>query len=150
MFGFNVTLLLNYHIAMKKINKRLYLYILILISFSICSFVNIKITQKEDSILGKWEEESGVRTIEIFKSGNEYFGKILTNKHQEEDQLTPGTIMMDNFTFNKDEDNWEGKVVIPSKDMNINCKIILENENQIKSIAKIAFISRSKTWNRIK
>ncbi|OAQ41831.1 hypothetical protein A5893_01565 [Pedobacter psychrophilus] len=135
---------------MKKINRILPLLFLILISLSISSFVNIKHQQKEDSILGKWEEESSVRTIEIYKSGDEYFGKILTNKHQDEDQLTPGTIMMDGFVFNKDEDNWQGKVVIPSKDMVLNGKIILENENQIKSFAKIAFISKSKIWNRIK
>lgn len=133
---------------MKRINKGFSICFLFLIFFSFCSFINIE--QKEDAILGKWTEESGVRTIEIYKSGNEFFGKILSNKHESEDQLTPGTVMMDNFIYDKDNQNWQGKVVIPSKDINLNGKIILENENQIKSVVRIAFISKSKIWNRVK
>ena len=133
---------------MKKVYKILSFTLLFLMFLSFSSFLNI--TQNEDAIVGKWTEESGVRTIEIYKSGNEFFGKILNNKHESEDQLTPGTVMMDNFIYDKEDQNWKGKVVIPSRDMNLNGTIILENEYQIKSVVKVAFVSKSKIWNRVK
>jgi uncharacterized protein (DUF2147 family) len=133
---------------MKKVNKILSFTLLFLMFLLFSSFLNI--SQNEDAIVGKWKEESGVRTIEIYKSGNEFFGKIINNKHESEDQLTPGTVIMDNFIYDKEDQNWKGKVVIPSRDMNLNGTIILENEYQIKSVVKVAFVSKSKIWNRVK
>ncbi|MBK0384495.1 hypothetical protein I5M32_16130 [Pedobacter sp. SD-b] len=66
---------------MKNIHENVTIFVLLSIFVAICSFTN-KIQQK-DAITGKWQEESKVKTIEIYKANDEYFWKILTNKHQD-------------------------------------------------------------------
>lgn len=107
-------------------------------------------TPPADAIVGKWKEESGVKTIEIYPSGEGFSGKIIANEREEEDKLTVGTMIMENFIYNEEEHTWEGRVIVPTRDMNLRGEIIMEGPDQIKSIAKIAIISKSKIWNRIK
>lgn len=120
---------------------------LTLVSFCLI-FTAFKPSAAND-IVGKWKEESGVRVIEIYKDGEHYFGKILKNDHQNEDKLTVGKIFMENFIYNADNDSWEGKVNIPSKNMTLKTEIQLDNPNQMKSIAHLGIFKKAKIWKRI-
>ncbi len=103
--------------------------------------------QSPDDIIGKWQEADGVRTIQIYKVNDHFFGKILKNKHQQNDQLTPGTVMMEDFTY--EDEVWRGKVYIPSKDMTLKAKITLNEPDQMVSTATWGIFSKSKTWLRL-
>ncbi|MEO5911078.1 MAG: DUF2147 domain-containing protein, partial [Pelobium sp.] len=66
------------------------------------------------------------------------------------DKLVVGTVIMKNFVFDEEENSWEGRVIIPTRDMNLKGEIVMENRDQIKSVAKIAIFSKTKVWRRIK
>jgi uncharacterized protein (DUF2147 family) len=102
-----------------------------------------------DKILGKWQESTEVRTIEIYKKGGMFYGKILENKHADEDGLKPGVEMMQGFSYDEKDKVWCGETFLPSKDMHIKTKLTL-NEGILTSVAKVMFIRKSKTWNKIK
>ncbi|MBK0384496.1 hypothetical protein I5M32_16135 [Pedobacter sp. SD-b] len=53
--------------------------------------------------------------------------------------------MMDSFIYDDEGHDWKGHVIIPSHKMNLNGEITLENKDQMKSLVKIAFISKSRT-----
>ncbi len=99
-----------------------------------------------DAILGVWKEKDGTKTIKIYKVENSYFGKITENLSEEENKIEPGTVIMKDFVYKNEE--WKGTIDIPSRDLTLKCKIILESENQIKSVATVAFFGKSKTWVR--
>ncbi len=101
-----------------------------------------------DAILGKWKEKGGTKTIKIYKVENSYFGKLTENLSKDENKLKPGTVIMKDFIF--DDDEWRGSIEVPTRDLKLKGKIILENENQIRSIASVAFIGKSKTWVRVR
>lgn len=45
--------------------------------------------QKADAILGKWKAEEKILTIQIYKSGSEYRGKIVSFKDRHHPELDP-------------------------------------------------------------
>lgn len=100
-----------------------------------------------DAILGLWKEKDGTKTIKIYKVKSEYFGKITENLSDDENKIQPGTVIMKNFIFEDEE--WIGTIDIPSRDLTLKGKITLQGPNEIKSVASIAFIGKSKTWVRL-
>lgn len=100
-----------------------------------------------DAILGTWKEKDGTKTIEIYKVKNSYFGKITENLSEDENKIKPGTVIMKDFVYEDEE--WKGTIEIPSRELTLKGKITLENQNELKAVATIVFIGKSKTWLRV-
>ena len=101
-----------------------------------------------DLIVGKWQEETNIRTIEIYKKGGLFYGKILENKHAEEDGLEPGVEMMQGFAYDEENENWRGEVVLPKKDMRIKTRLSIKDNNLI-SEASVLFVKKRKLWQKL-
>jgi len=101
-----------------------------------------------DAILGTWKEKDGTKTIQIYKVDESYFGKITENLSKDENKIKPGTVIMKNFVY-KDEE-WKGIIEIPTRDLSLKCKITMDGDNQMTSVATIVFVGKSKTWVRVK
>jgi hypothetical protein len=80
---------------MKALSKLYIPLSLIIISFFFIGFKPIE----SDLIIGKWQENTGVRTIEIYKKGNLIYGKILENKHADDDGLKLGLEMIQVLSY---------------------------------------------------
>lgn len=100
-----------------------------------------------DAIVGTWKEKDGTKTIEIYKVNTSYFGKITENLSEKENKIKPGTVIMKDFVY--EDDKWKGTIDIPSRDLSLKGKITLEGPNEIKSVATVAFVGKSKSWTRV-
>lgn len=122
-----------------------------------------------DEIIGIWEtpgDDNG--RIEIFKSGNKYYGKIIWLKRKSEngevltDKNNPnkslqnrpiiGTEILKGFIFNK-KDLWEdGEIYDPKNGNTYSCQISLQDKNTMKVRGYIGFslIGRTEYWKRVK
>lgn len=129
---------------MFKLRKTIFISAALLLFVVMSSFQ----TKNPDAILGVWKEKDGTKTIKIYKVETSYFGKITENLSKEENKIQPGTVIMKDFVF--DDEEWTGTIEIPNRDLSLKGKITMESKNQITSIARIAFIGKSKTWLRIK
>jgi len=129
---------------MYKLKKSFFTSVALLIFVVMSSFQS----PDPDAILGTWKEKDGTKTIEIYKIKTSYFGKITENLSDHENKIKPGTVIMKNFVY--DDEEWKGTVEIPTKDLSLKGKITMQNPNEIKSTATIAFIGKSKTWLRVK
>ncbi len=126
----------------------------------VCSFLNAQ------TIIGEWEtfdDESGEKLsiVEIYKTGDQYFGKI---KHLFEDPLDSicekcegdkkdqpiiGLIIIENLKVDDDEYNG-GTILDPDNGKTYKCYIELEDQNKLKLRGYIGFslIGRTQYWQR--
>ena len=122
-----------------------------------------------DEIIGIWETPGNDNgRIEIFKSGNKYYGKIiwlkrkgengqvLTDKNNPDKSLQNrpiiGTEILKGFIFNN-EDLWEdGEIYDPKSGNTYSCQISLQDKNTMKVRGYIGFslIGRTEYWKRVK
>jgi uncharacterized protein (DUF2147 family) len=106
--------------------------------------------KKADDILGKWFTENNEAKVEIYKSGDKYFGKIVwlkepndketgkpkKDKHNPDSKLKERAILGLNvvsaFKFNG-SDEWEDGVIYDAKSgKTYNCYINFEGKDKIK------------------
>lgn len=97
-----------------------------------------------DALIGKWQNPDGSRRMEIYKNGNQYFGKIIWLKSNN-DNVKIGDIVLKNIVFSNNQ--WTGMITAKGNEMN--CSITMMNSNTINIKAKMGFISKSKAWARI-
>jgi len=152
---------------MKQI--RLLLAVLALILFTI----NIKAqTVKTDDIVGKWFTENNDAKVEIYKSGNKYYGRIVQLKEPNDkvtgkpktDKNNPdanmhskpiiGMILMSGFEFDGKK-QWENGTIYDAKSgKTYNCYINLESKDKMKVRGYIGKawmgIGRTTYWVRTK
>ena len=147
---------------MKKI-----LFGVIAILFSI-PVVSAQSTNKADDIIGIWLSEEKNGKIEIYKSGDKYYGKLIWGKTMfEADGRTSkkdvknsdinlrtrklkDLIILTNFVF---EDNvWSGgKIYDPQVGKLYSCTMKLKaNTLNIRGYVGISLFGRSSQWTRIK
>jgi len=153
---------------MKKVQSLIFIFVL-----SLVSSVNlIAQSYKTDDIVGVWLNEEKEGRIEIYKNGNQYFGKIIWLKEPNDketgkpkvDKKNPetklrnipilGLVVMKNFKFNG-ENEWEdGSIYDPKSGSTYNCYIQLENRNTLKVRGYIGKswmgLGRTTHWTRIK
>lgn len=153
---------------MKKMQPLIFIFVLSLIS----SVNLIAQSYKTDDIVGVWLNEEKEGRIEIYKNGNQYFGKIIWLKEPNDketgkpkvDKKNPetklrnipilGLVVMKNFKFNG-ENEWEdGSIYDPKSGSTYNCYIQLENRNTLKVRGYIGKswmgLGRTTHWTRIK
>lgn len=97
-----------------------------------------------DDIAGKWTNASGNRTIEIYEENGLYYGKTIKDARH-----PGGNIVLQDLKF-EPENKWIGKLYIPKKQQKYRCTISLLDLDNMRIEASNGFVSKWKTWKRIK
>ena len=141
-------------------------YISLLLLFVAASFSGF--TQNKDAILGKWTNSSNEANIEIFKKGEQYFGKIVWLKAPKDEngkvktdlnnpdpnlQSKPilGLQILNRFVY--DDGKWtDGKIYDPKSGKTYSCNITLNKSGDlnIRGYIGVAMFGRTEIWKRVK
>jgi uncharacterized protein (DUF2147 family) len=120
-----------------------------------------------DKIIGEWINEEKDTRIEIFRNGDEYFGRLLWSedlfetdgrtskkdiRNSDRALRTRNLLhinLLNNFVFS--EDLWDnGKMYDPKSGKTYNCLIRLKNDKiEIRSYVGIPLLGRSTYWDRV-
>lgn len=138
----------------------------ILIS-SLTFFASAQSVQSDD-IAGLWETGSGKARVNIIKSGNYFYGRIVwlkeplneegkpkvdKNNPDETKRSTPllGYRMLSSFEY-KGDNLWEdGTIYDPESGSTYSCKITMDDKNtmNIRGFVGIAAFGRTDVWKRL-
>ncbi len=132
-------------------------------------FVSVAVfSQSSDIILGKWLNNGGEAHIQIYKKGNNYFGKLVWLKKPNDeagkvkvDIKNPdvklknrpilGLEILQDLKFADGE--WEGGTIYdPKSGKTYSCKITANGNDKIdlRGYIGFSFIGRSETWSKVK
>lgn len=145
-------------------------HILLLAGILLSSFTFFASAQgvQSDDIVGLWETGSGKARVNIIKSGNYYYGRIVwlkeplneegkpkvdKNNPDESKRNTPllGYRMLSSFEY-KGNNLWEdGTIYDPESGSTYNCIINMEDKNtmNIRGFIGIAAFGRTDVWKRL-
>lgn len=124
--------------------------------------------QSKDMIIGNWLNATGEAQIQIFTSGNKYFGKLVWLKESlnekgvpKNDRHNPDTELMNRpliglfilkgFVFNKSV--WDGgSVYDPKTGKTYDCRISLKDPNtlNVRGFVGVSILGRTENWTRVK
>lgn len=105
---------------------------------------------KSDEVLGQWLTSDNNAKIEIYKTADKYFGKIIWiepspkalaggHGHKNAKPVKVGQIILNDFVFNG-SDTWkDGTIYDPNNDETYSCYLILERKNKLKIRGYIGF-----------
>ncbi len=146
---------------MKKFNfKSLFILSIFLISGSLYA------QSDADRILGKWLNEEKDGKVEIYKIGDEYFGKLVWLKTPNNEDGTPkldvenpddelkkrplqDLELLKDFVY--DDDEWEdGEIYDPKSGNTYSCFMEFESEDvlKIKGYIGVKWIGKTTYWTR--
>lgn len=121
-------------------------------------------SQQADDILGVWYNQEKTGKVEIYKTGEKYFGKIVwlkeplrdgkpkLDKENEDESLrnrpVMGLVILKDFVF--DEDEWEdGTIYDPKNGKTYSCYITKEGDIlHVTGYIGFSFIGRTSDWTR--
>lgn len=124
-----------------------------------------------DDVLGTWLSEEKDAKIEIFKTGKKYYGKLVWLDEPFEVDGTPkiddenpdpdlrnrrlmGLQILNDFTFDKDDDEWEnGTIYDPDSGNTYKAYIWFEdhkNTLNLRGYIGFSIIGRTSAWTRVK
>ncbi|WP_113653673.1 DUF2147 domain-containing protein [Pedobacter namyangjuensis] len=138
----------------------------LLFVFAICTLAAV--AQKKDDILGKWVNSSGEGQIEIYKKGENFFGKLAWIKEPNDNNGKPktdaknpeaslrnkpllGLEILKNFEY--DSLKWiDGTIYDPKTGKTYSCNLTLKDNNtlNVRGYIGISIIGRSETFKRVK
>lgn len=119
-----------------------------------------------DAILGKWKSSDGKTTVEIYKSGNTYSGKIVGLQEPYDASGKPrtdiknpdvslrnrpliGLLVLSNLKFK--DGFWKGGDIYSSQNgKSYTCDVWLEGNDILKMKAYWYFMYHIEEWNRVK
>jgi uncharacterized protein (DUF2147 family) len=121
---------------------------------------------KADDIVGIWQTSGKEPAkIQIYKSGQKYFGKIawlknpLENGKPKMDENNPdkskrsqkiiGLVILSDFKF--DDDEWDqGKIYDPENGKTYSCILSLKDKNSLKvrGFIGVSLLGRTETWTK--
>ncbi|MBC8173053.1 MAG: DUF2147 domain-containing protein [Chitinophagales bacterium] len=118
-----------------------------------------------DAVTGVWISGEGDGKIEVYKTGNKYFGKITWLKEPDDpdtgkpklDDENPnddlqnkpvlGLVVLKNFVFA--DGFWqEGSIYDPANGRTYDCEMWLDGNNYLKIRGYWGFVYRTETWTR--
>jgi uncharacterized protein (DUF2147 family) len=118
-----------------------------------------------DKILGTWLNEEKDGKIEIYKSGNKYYGKLIWGKNMYEPDGSSRTdiknpdpklrsrklqdlVLLTNFTY--DDGEWDGgKIYDPKSGKTYSCVMKFKgNILQIRGYVGISLMGRTTVWTK--
>jgi uncharacterized protein (DUF2147 family) len=136
--------------------------IVILLTFLLPS---ITFATNPDDIMGTWLTDNDESKIEIYKAGNEYFGKIIwlkeptdRNGNAKKDVNNPdktkrsnaaiGILILKNVRY--ENGSWKGIIYGPKRGKEVACSLKLKSEDVLEGFVSYGFLSGSRTWRRVK
>jgi len=132
------------------------------ILFVLCGFSPLFAQKDADKIVGVWLNQEKDGTVEIFKKGDKYYGKIKTKSSTREfDDKNPDTKLqkrkligleiLENFTYSGDNVWEEGTIYDPKSGKTYSCKMTLEKDNKtlnIRGFIGFSMFGRTTVWTR--
>lgn len=133
---------------------------------SIGAFMPSMASAAADDVLGDWFNSSKESKIQIYKTGNKYFGKIVWLKVPNKDgkpkvddknpdagkKTRPilGLVMLRDFVNTKDNKWEDGKIYDPRNGKEYSCEITLKDPKtlDVRGYIGISLIGRTDTWTR--
>lgn len=126
------------------------------------------LSDNPDAIIGKWNTKNNEAIVEMFKSENKYYAKIISlktpndangkprkdckNKEaKSKDRNLQGILILWNMAYSAKEKNWKGgNVYDPDMGHTAECIITLIDNNTIKVKGFVGFewVSQSQIWKR--
>ncbi|MBU1821878.1 MAG: DUF2147 domain-containing protein [Bacteroidetes bacterium] len=123
-----------------------------------------------DAMLGTWLTGSKKGHVQIYKQGNQYYGKIVWLKEpidpktnqpktdvnnpdsKKKEQPLLGLVNLRGFTYEGGNVWEEGKIYDPENGKEYSCKITLRDKNtlDVRGYIGISLIGRTDTWVRVK
>ncbi len=132
-------------------------------------FVTISVFAKaQNQVLGTWKTENGKATVEIFKNGNFYYGKITALKTPldeqgkakvdkknptKAEQTKPliGLLFLKGFEWDASDNEWDsGKIYDPESGKTYDSKMWLKDNNTLKLRGYWGIFYKTQEWTRIK
>lgn len=122
------------------------------------------VAQNADDIIGVWLTDGGKSKVEIYKKGEEYFGKIIwlrepnengkpkVDKNNPDDDLKSrplvGMELLSDFEF--DDDEWEdGEIYDPESGKTYSCEMTLDgNTLNVRGYIGVSWVGRTTEWTR--
>ncbi len=118
-----------------------------------------------NDILGIWLTENDESKIEIYKSGNEYFGKIIWLKEPNDKNGNPkkdvnnpdktkrnnaaiGILILKNVRY--ENGAWKGTLYGPKRGKEVACSLKLTSKDVLEGFVSYGFLSGSRKWRRVK
>lgn len=144
--------------------------LLALLSLGLITLLSFAPADDPDAILGTWLTGSKKGHVQIYKQGNQYFGKIVwlkeplnptTNKPKTDasnpnptkrNQPLLGLVNLRGFEYQGDNIWEEGKIYDPENGKEYSCKLTLRDKNtlDVRGYVGISLIGRTDTWQRVK
>lgn len=110
-------------------------------AFIITAFFAFSAVQ-EPTIIGKWQNEDGTRTVEFYPSGSLTEGKIVTDKNPDFE----GKVIFTKLKF--DGKAYQGSCYLPKRNRTVHCSLKLTSPNTLAITGKAGMISDTKIWKR--
>lgn len=131
--------------------------------------LQVSYAQDKDAVVGRWRSEHGSGELQVYKTGDKYFGKLVWMKEPNDangkpklDMYNPseslrsrpvlGMEMIKNLEY-KGKGSWDnGTVYNPKSGKSYSCKMSMTNNPDkvtIKGYMGFSFIGKSETWTRI-
>lgn len=127
------------------------------------------LAQNADAVLGMWQSEHGSARIQISKGGDNYNGKIVWLKEENDESGKPkrdknnpsealksqpivGLEALSDFTY-KGDGVWEGGTVYdPRTGKTYDCKLTMGpgGKLEVRAFMGISLIGKTQTWSRVK
>jgi uncharacterized protein (DUF2147 family) len=132
------------------------------------AFTSLMAQNNQDAIIGTWETDAKDAKMEIFKSGDYYYGKLLwgnkvveaDSKTSKKDTKNPDAKLRDRniigitiLTGLKFEDGkyQDGKIYDPPSGKTYDCKAWLENGKlHLRGYIGFSLMGRTATWHKLK
>jgi len=117
---------------------------------------------KPDDVIGKFWTPEKDGTIEVYKAGSKYYGKIVTGKDPQKDFKNPnlklrnrdviGMEFMFDFVFDGNQTWDNGRIYDPNSGTTYKCKMWLTENNDLKIRGYVGFslLGRTEEFERIK
>ena len=120
----------------------------------------------QDAVLGGWINGDDDAKVEIYKSGNKYYGKITWLRNPNEDNGTPkvddenpdkskqsqpvmGLVILKDFIF--EDGYWKnGTIYDPKNGKTYDCEMWLDGKTGLKIRGYWGIVYRTETWTRPK
>lgn len=125
-------------------------------------------SQQADQVLGQWLSEDKDGKIEIYKTGDKYFGKLVwASKMYEADGKTSrkdeknndaslrsrnlkDLVLLSNFIYD-DGVYTDGKIYDPKSGKTYSCKMTMSGEKlNIRGYVGLSILGRTTVWSRVK
>lgn len=144
-------------------NKKLKVALLFILSIF---FLPLIAQTDADKIIGKWFNEEKDGKVEIYKTGDKYFGKLIWLKTPNNEDGTPkldkenpddemkkrelqGIVLLNDFIY--DDDEWEdGEIYDPKSGKTYSCYMEFESDGSlmIKGYIGVKWVGKTTYWTK--